>query len=1041
MDIGKDEKFHFLDYTHDEIEFLLDKIYDGYVLSKDVYDEIIKILNSDTSIGFSGDYNDLKNKPDIVKKIIDTLKSMNVETSDTVDQKINPLQDSIKSIQDSVSNKAEAIHTHSKSDIDGLQSSLNSKADFLHYHDERYPTIEFLQKELDDIINNSNIDLSDYVTNGFLKEQLDKKASKDHTHKPEEITELDYLLASKADVDSVYDKWTIDTIIEEHNHNDDYYTKKEVDSNFATAEELVGVLDDLALKSDVGHKHDEDYYTKEEVEEKIEEGLETIDLSEYVTTEEMNVALAGKSDVVHSHDEYALQDHDHSVEDIEDIGEKYYDKGTVNSLLDFKSDTGHGHDISEVNGLQDELESKANKDDIYSKEEVDQKLNLKADADHKHDISEVKGLREELDLKANAEDVYVKDEINDIVDNLNTKIDSKSDANHKHDEYAKIDHEHVVEEITDLFDNVYDKSQTDDLLASKADADHKHDNDYAKVEHEHTVEDITGLYDNVYTEKEVDELLSSKSDVDHRHDEDYAKIEHTHKAEDIEDFEEQFYNKEEIDEMMSGKSDSNHKHDDDYAKIEHEHTVEDITDLYNNVYNKTQVDEALATKSEIGHGHNISDIANLQDELDKKIDKDLAATKEELEQGLNSKSDLNHKHDEDYAPIEHNHDDQYHNKETMSQLLEKAKDDARIAAVTEANVYTATEIANLIDSAPEAMNTINELAQAIKNHEDVYEAYVATVSESLASKADAEHAHDDFYYTKEEVDEKVLGDLNSSLAEYAKTKDVEEALALKSEIGHTHECSDITDLQEILDAKADSLNAATKDELNALKESIAGKADADHTHDMSEIEDLQDALDSKINKEDAASKDDLATKSDVGHEHNDIYYTKEEIDDNISSKIEGIDFATKEDLALKADADHAHDISEVNGLQTILDNKINKEDAALKEDLALKADADHKHDDLYYTKNEIDENISSKIDGKDFATKEDLALKADADHVHDISEVSGLQDELDARTLNSYTKEEVNELLSAKLDILALNIITNEQIDEILSDAFEEKEE
>ena len=72
IDIGKDEVFYLLNYHHDEIEFLLDKIHNGYVLSKDEYDKIIKILNSDTSIGFSGDYNDLKNKPDIVKKIIDT---------------------------------------------------------------------------------------------------------------------------------------------------------------------------------------------------------------------------------------------------------------------------------------------------------------------------------------------------------------------------------------------------------------------------------------------------------------------------------------------------------------------------------------------------------------------------------------------------------------------------------------------------------------------------------------------------------------------------------------------------------------------------------------------------------------------------------------------------------------------------------------------------------------------------------------------------------------------------------------------------------
>ena len=58
-----DDRFFQLDYTHEEIEDLLDKIKNGYVLTKEEYDKLaLKLENLST---FSGDYNDLTNKPDL----------------------------------------------------------------------------------------------------------------------------------------------------------------------------------------------------------------------------------------------------------------------------------------------------------------------------------------------------------------------------------------------------------------------------------------------------------------------------------------------------------------------------------------------------------------------------------------------------------------------------------------------------------------------------------------------------------------------------------------------------------------------------------------------------------------------------------------------------------------------------------------------------------------------------------------------------------------------------------------------------------------
>ena len=66
----------------------------------------------------------------------------------------------------------------------------------------------------------------------------------------------------------------------------------------------------------------------------------------------------------------------------------------------------------------------------------------------------------------------------------------------------------------------------------------------------------------------------------------------------------------------------------------------------------------------------------------------------------------------------------------------------RISQIAE-NVYNKSEvdtaIAKLVDGAPDAMNTLNELAKAINDNKDIYDDYVDTISSTIAGKADKEH--------------------------------------------------------------------------------------------------------------------------------------------------------------------------------------------------------------------------------------------------------------------------------------------------------------
>ena len=66
--------------------------------------------------------------------------------------------------------------------------------------------------------------------------------------------------------------------------------------------------------------------------------------------------------------------------------------------------------------------------------------------------------------------------------------------------------------------------------------------------------------------------------------------------------------------------------------------------------------------------------------------------------------------------------------------LDMAAGDAK--ALEDAKKYADEKITALVDSAPEAMNTLNELAGAIAAHQDVYDAYVAEVSGKLDGKVD-----------------------------------------------------------------------------------------------------------------------------------------------------------------------------------------------------------------------------------------------------------------------------------------------------------------
>ena len=137
-------------------------------------------------------------------------------------------------------------------------------------------------------------------------------------------------------------------------------------------------------------------------------------------------------------------------------------------------------------------------------------------------------------------------------------------------------------------------------------------------------------------------------------------------------------------------------------------TIESIGDAtFPNIYNKTQIDSSLALKRDISDSYNKTEVDNLINQIDDFY------TKTETDSLLNGKA---------------NQSTTYTKTEVDNNLALKAN---------QSTTYTKTEvdtaIANLVDSAPDALNTLNELANALNDDEN----FSTTVTNNLALNPDA----------------------------------------------------------------------------------------------------------------------------------------------------------------------------------------------------------------------------------------------------------------------------------------------------------------
>ena len=143
--MGTKNNFNFsnLGYTHEELEFLLGKIEKGFVLSEKDY-KLLKDIGIENLSTFSGDFNDLKNKPDVVKQIQDAMVELDIETKANSTNKIKKMSDALMSELSKVDNNATRKVDSAKSE---MMTALNDAKS------ELSNSIQDIEEVIDDSIN------------------------------------------------------------------------------------------------------------------------------------------------------------------------------------------------------------------------------------------------------------------------------------------------------------------------------------------------------------------------------------------------------------------------------------------------------------------------------------------------------------------------------------------------------------------------------------------------------------------------------------------------------------------------------------------------------------------------------------------------------------------------------------------------------------------------------------------------------------------------------------------------------------------------
>lgn len=224
---------------------------------------------------------------------------------------------------------------------------------------------------------------------------------------------------------------------------------------------------------------------------------------------------------------------------------------------------------------------------------------------------------------------------------------------------------------------------------------------------------------------------------------------------------------------------------------------------------------------------------------------------------------------------------------------------------------------------------------------------------------------------------------------------LEQSIDGKSDSSHIHSIDDVSDLQSNLDTINDTLSQ--KSQVQMITSDVSEVLSTLKIHKISQEQYDQELAngtlddnaiyltpDEEVDLSGYATIEQLNGKADIGHSHDDLYYTEAEIDALLLGK-SGIshnhddkyDTKGSADGALASAKSYADDAANavkndlLNGageaydtlkeLGDLINENVNAIEA-LETIASGKADIDHTHNDIYYQKNEINTMLSGKSD-------------------------------------------------------------------------------
>ena len=605
-----------------------------------------------------------------------------------------------------------------KAEETALQSAINSKAPLSHAHDDLYYTEDEIDKLVEDVRTKIDADIlietnRAVAAENALQTSIDNKANEEHgLHVPSKETANNAKFLRNDNTWATVTPANIGAAPTVHSHDDDYYTEAEIDAKVTTLNNAING------KASTVHNHNDLYYTETEVDVIVEGLQEEIDADVLVEANRakaeeaaLQAAINGKANASHSHDDryYTEAEINNIFADLEvTLNEAFgeledgYEAAdiTLQTAIDGKSPLGHTHD-----------------DRYFTETEINNKLAGYSATGHNHD-----------------DKYYTETEIDAKVTTLQSNIDGKANKSHGN-------HVPTVETANNARflrnDNTW-ATVTPANIGAAASSHGTH------VTYASAVPLANGTA-----------AIGSSGKV--------AREDHVHP----------------LQTEVSGNAGSA-----DVLSTPRNITIGNQTNAFDGSENITYTLSAIGASAE-GHNHDgryyteseiNTKVSSLQAEIDADVLVETNRAKAEeaaLQASIDNKSNSGHTHSNlaiklnggttegtnlftynggtaktvnitpsgiGAAASSHNHDSRYYTETEIDSKITTINT-AITTAITDAQSYADQKIAALVDSAPDALNTLNELASAITDHQEIYDAYVVEMDSKLADKSDTGHTH------------------------------------------------------------------------------------------------------------------------------------------------------------------------------------------------------------------------------------------------------------------------------------------------------------